>query len=157
MRCVPVPVNVPDMLGKLADETLTADEHRHALEIDCTPAELRASLDPQLLRHILLNLLSNACKYSPAGAPVRLAATVQGDRLELAITDQGIGIPPEDQARLFSFFFRARNVGGVAGSGLGLLVVRRCVEAHGGTIAFASALGEGTRFVVTLPLNPVSL
>ncbi|MBI4625297.1 MAG: large conductance mechanosensitive channel protein MscL [Verrucomicrobia bacterium] len=156
IHCVPVSADVPELLRKLADEARNVDKHSHAIDVSCAPTAWRAPLDPQLVRHVVLNLLSNACKYSPAGGPVQLAATVRGQQLEFTVTDRGIGIPAEDQSRLFTFFFRARNVSDIPGSGLGLLVVRHCLEAHGGTIAFTSALGEGTRFTVTLPLTPVS-
>jgi PAS domain S-box-containing protein len=157
IHCRPVPTNVGPLLRKIADETAVVDKQCHPIEASCLPEDLQASLDPQLVRHILGNLLSNACKYSPEGRPVRIATIVREQDIEFTVTDRGIGIPAEDQTRLFTFFFRARNVGGISGSGLGLLVVRRCLEAHGGSVAFTSVLGEGTRFTVTLPLSTPSL
>jgi signal transduction histidine kinase len=68
------------------------------------------------------------------------------------ITDQGLGIPEEDQQRLFETFYRARNVGTIAGTGLGLAIVKKCVDLHGGHIAVESQVGIGTTFTVTLPL-----
>ena len=99
------------------------------------------------------NLLDNACKYSDPGQPIVLAARAVGGALELVVRDHGIGIDPADQARLFTPFFRAdrsraRDTGGV---GLGLVLARGIVEAHGGTIAVDSRLGEGTTFLLRLP------
>lgn len=153
MRCRPVSVDLPAVCRKLADDVRTADRSRHPFAWEFTPAELEVRLDPQLLRHILTNLLSNACKYSPEGRTVNCRAAAEPGQVTLTVADQGIGIPPEDQPRLFDSFFRASNVGSVPGTGLGLLVVQRCVAAHGGRIEFASAPGQGTRFTVTLPLD----
>jgi signal transduction histidine kinase len=75
------------------------------------------------------------------------------DRAMLTVSDHGIGIPEEDQKRLFEPFHRARNVSDVSGTGLGLSIARRAVELHGGTIGFQSQVGIGTTFVVILPIN----
>ncbi len=109
--------------------------------------------DASLLRRALDNLLDNAAKYSEAGGAVRLAARRAGAELTVEIHDRGIGIDPADLPHLFTPFFRtdrsrARGTGGV---GLGLVLARRIVEAHGGRIAARSAPGDGTTFTVTLP------
>ena len=150
MQARPVSTAVGELLLKLAGEVGAADDDRHVIQVRCDPVGLRTDVDPQLVRHILLNLLGNACKYSLEDGQVQLSARMDGGRLELVVADHGIGIPVEDQDRLFSAFFRARNVGGIAGNGLGLAVVRRCAEAHGGRIDFVSTPGEGTRFTVSL-------
>jgi signal transduction histidine kinase len=99
--------------------------------------------DESLLRHIVVNLLSNAVKYSEPGSPVSVTARRDGSDLVLAISDEGIGIPQADQAGLFESFTRASNVGIRPGTGLGLVVVRRSVEAHGGSVELVSSPGEG--------------
>jgi len=101
----------------------------------------------------LVNLLSNAFKYSPPGSTVQLRLACQDNWATLRIQDQGIGIPLEDQARLFETFHRARNVGNIHGTGLGLTIVKRAVDLHQGTIAVESQVGVGTTFTVTLPLG----
>ena len=124
--------------------------------LECAiPAELPPLEADPVLRRVLDNLLDNARKFSEA--PVRLSAhrSDDGTHLVIEIADQGIGISPEDQARIFEPFFRSdrsrtRATGGV---GLGLVVVRRIVEAHHGTVEVESELGVGTRFTVTLPLQ----
>jgi PAS domain S-box-containing protein len=108
-------------------------------------------LDPSLLRKILVNLLSNALKYSGEHALVALRATCHDSRLTLVVQDQGVGISAEDQTHLFERFFRARNVSNVPGTGLGLYITARYVALLGGTITLVSALGQGTTVTVTIP------
>jgi PAS domain S-box-containing protein len=119
----------------------------------CQYQSLPASIDEKLLRHILNNLLSNAIKYSPSGSTVQFNLTYVNDNAVFQIQDQGIGIPPEDQPRLFNSFHRAKNVGTIQGTGLGLAIVKQCVDLHGGEITVKSEIGKGTTFTVTLPLN----
>lgn len=112
--------------------------------------EIEALLDEKLMRHILGNLLSNALKYSPDDRPVVLAVEADAASLRFTVSDEGIGIPPQDLPRLFETFHRARNVGNVSGTGLGLAIVKKAVELHGGRVEVQSALGAGSRFIVTL-------
>ena len=106
--------------------------------------------DEKLLRHILENLLSNAIKYSAHGGQVTFALSVQAGRTVFEVRDQGIGIPPEELPHLFEPFHRASNVGDIQGTALGLAIVKKSVELHGGTIDVQSDCGRGTRIVVTL-------
>ncbi|MEM9955745.1 MAG: PAS domain-containing sensor histidine kinase [Chloroflexota bacterium] len=110
-------------------------------------------IDPNLYRHILQNLVSNAIKYSRPHAEVSVKINASDKQMTLAVADTGIGIPKENQANLFQTFHRADNVGTIHGTGLGLAIVKRAVETHGGTINFRSIENQGTLFVVTLPLN----
>jgi signal transduction histidine kinase len=110
----------------------------------------QAKLDQKLLRHILYNLLSNAIKYSPKGSNIEVNLRCQADQIILQVRDEGIGIPPEDQHRLFDTFHRATNATKIPGSGLGLAIVKRCVDLQGGHIAVQSEVGVGTLFTVTL-------
>jgi len=105
-----------------------------------------------VVRHILSNLLSNACKYSHPGSPVDFTLSREGNDARLVIADQGIGIPEADQRRLFTSFTRGSNVGPRPGTGLGLVVVRRCVDLHGGRMSLTSAPGRGTTVTVDLPV-----
>ncbi len=116
-------------------------------------ASLPARLDENLLDHILRNLLSNAIKYSPPDSRVTLNLARTETHVRLTVTDQGIGIPARDQARLFESFHRASNVGVIQGTGLGLHIVKQAVERHGGTIAVQSQEEQGSTFTVELPLN----
>lgn len=107
--------------------------------------------DARLLRQIIVNLLSNAVKYSPAGSTVQITLRRKGAAMLLSVRDQGIGIPEEDQARLFELFTRASNVGSVPGTGLGLAIVKQAVDLLGGKITVESREGEGSEFCVSLP------
>lgn len=121
------------------------------IEFIIADSSLVVELDPKLFQQVLANLLSNALKYSPEGSMIRLEIIDQDDRVEIFVRDQGIGIPKEDFPRLFDAFHRARNVGDRQGTGLGLAVVKRSVEAHQGTVEVDSELHIGTTFKVTIP------
>lgn len=107
--------------------------------------------DTKLLRHVLLNLISNAAKYSSPGMEITIVTGRQGDGYFISIIDRGIGIPAEDQAYLFDRFFRARNVENVKGTGLGLKIVSHYVQLLKGEIGFTSELGVGSTFTIVLP------
>lgn len=116
-------------------------------------------LDEKILRLILSNVLSNAIKYSlpgnsDPGNSVNFSLQVMEDTAIFIIEDRGIGIPPEDRGLLFESFHRAQNVGTIPGTGLGLCVVKKCLELHGGQIQVSSEVGIGTTVIVTLPLRP---
>lgn len=108
--------------------------------------------DPNLIRHILENLVSNAIKYSHLGGDVQVQIQCSAEAITLQVTDQGIGIPEENQNRLFQSFERAKNVGNIKGTGIGLAIVQRAVQAHRGSIEFESVEGTGTTFIVRLPI-----
>ncbi len=110
-------------------------------------------LDEKLLRQMLTNLLSNAIKYSYPGGIVRFDLVCERGEAVFRIQDEGIGIPAEDRQQLFESFHRASNVGTVPGTGVGLAIVKRCVDLHNGQIALESEVGVGTTFTVTLPCN----
>jgi len=125
-----------------------------ALEVGDESGGARVDVDRMLLRRVLDNLLENAAKYS--SAPISLRATAGGGRLTLEVRDSGIGMSAEDLASLFTPFFRAdrsrtRQTGGI---GLGLVLSRRIVEAHGGALEIESAKGSGTVARVRIPLSP---
>jgi signal transduction histidine kinase len=114
-----------------------------------------AFLDEQLLWHLLNNLLSNAVKYSPKGSLILLKLTCDENNIFFQVKDQGVGIPLEFQKNLFEPFQRATNVSSIPGTGLGLAIVKQCVELHRGKISVDSSLGQGTNFIVTLPLKSI--
>ncbi|MDK3155443.1 PAS domain S-box protein [Kamptonema cortianum] len=116
----------------------------------------RAIADEKLLHHIFSNLLSNAIKYSVVGSLIEFELicpdSPQGE-VVFCVRDRGIGIPPEDIPMLFTAFHRCSNANHIAGTGLGLTIVKKCVDLHGGAISLESQLGIGTVFTVTLPLE----
>jgi CheY-like chemotaxis protein len=110
--------------------------------------------DRQRLKQVLLNLLSNGVKYNRKGGLVELSCEEAGDRLRIKVRDTGHGIPPERMARLFTPFDRLGiEQAGIEGTGLGLALSRRLVEAMGGTMAVESAVGAGSTFSVELPIS----
>ena len=110
-------------------------------------------LDKKFLKNIMLNLFSNAIKYSENEQPIDCSLEINNNYLHIKVTDYGIGIPEEEQQHLFSQFFRAHNVENIQGTGLGLNIVKSYLELMKGNITFESKLGEGTTFIVALPLN----
>ncbi len=146
----PALLNVNDFCRSLLSQVqrTASDKHRLVFTAD---ADHQAYMDERLLTHILINLLTNAVKYSPEGGEVQLKLWADGDDLVFEVNDPGIGIPLEDQRQLFEPFHRAANVGDIEGSGLGLVVVKDSVMLHGGTLQFHSQPGHGTTFSVRLP------
>ncbi|NES19720.1 MAG: response regulator [Symploca sp. SIO3E6] len=137
---------------QLIEELQLTISKQHQL-LCTTQGELGEALwDKSLIRHILGNLLDNAIKYSPEGGTVWFELICQEQTVTFRIQDQGIGIPPEYQKRIFDPFIRADNVDVIDGTGLGLAMVNRCVEVHGGQISVESEVGVGTTFIVTLPV-----
>lgn len=124
---------------------------QQTIQFQAPSSPLMVSLDPQLLRSILTNLLSNALKYSPQATPITLRISGNDTHVNLEIEDQGIGIPAADQTRIFQLFHRASNTTNIRGTGLGLAVVKQCVAQHNGQVTFRSQEGKGTTFTVQLP------
>jgi signal transduction histidine kinase len=122
------------------------------IEPDAELAALRPSLDRSLFDQALSNLISNACKYSEAGQTVWVRFERAGGKLVLEVRDQGIGIPLEDQARLFDSFERGSNALDIQGTGLGLAIVRRAAHAHDAQVSFESAPGAGSCFRLAFPV-----
>lgn len=136
----------------IVDELISATHGTNPIDLDLVGDLDGARGDEALMRHIFGNLLSNACKYSLPGERVRFEIVREGDEARFAIEDRGIGIPEEDRERLFTSFSRGSNVGMLPGTGLGLVIVKRCVEMHGGRFQLDSAPGNGTTATVWLPL-----
>ena len=121
-----------------------------AFEVDA-PDQTPLWVDPGRVRQILLNLLSNATKFTPADGTIRLDARLDGRDLVLVVSDTGIGIPADRHDRVFGIFERPNEErSDAAGTGLGLALTKRLVELHGGTISFTSVIDEGTAFAVRL-------
>jgi PAS domain S-box-containing protein len=133
-----------------------AMEKHLIIETRLTPPNLRAVADKRVLTQILLNLMSNAVKFTDAGGRIEVGATAGKTDVRLWVSDTGIGIPPEFLSRIAEPFEQAANdmTRAHGGSGLGLALVKSLVALHGGAFAITSVLGEGTCVTVTLPLEP---
>jgi signal transduction histidine kinase len=131
-----------------------AQEKSLHLECHMTPTEAIVSGSEVSFNEAIANLLFNAIKYTPAGGRVLVRTDMQNESIVVEVSDTGIGVPPEEQARIFDEFYRASNAKQMEpdGDGLGLSLVKRVVELHGGTIGFSSELGLGTTFRIVLPL-----
>jgi signal transduction histidine kinase len=148
------PTAIDDVLeGALEAVKGRIEKRAHELVVE-VPSDLpKVQADPSRLAQILINLLSNACKYTSDGGEIQVRAWSDGACVHCAISDTGIGISQEDQKRLFTKFFRADGpeVRDRAGTGLGLCITKNLVELHEGEIEVESQLGEGTTFTFTIP------
>lgn len=130
----------------------SAESERHQLDVRLPEDPLVLRGDAGRLAQVFANLISNAIKYSPQGGTVEIYGEEVDGIIRIRVRDEGFGIPPELGDQIFTKFFRgAAAARGISGSGLGLALARSVVEAHGGSIAFESAVGEGTTFSVELP------
>jgi PAS domain S-box-containing protein len=152
-RFNPKPIELHKFCRDIIEEfQLAAGREYRLLLIEHTEA-LNAEMDIALLRHILSNLISNAIKYSPQGSRIEVEVAKQTESVVFRVSDEGLGIPAEDQAHLFESFYRASNAANIQGTGLGLAIVKRSVERHGGTLEFVSEVNKGTTFTVRLPID----
>jgi len=132
-------------------QTLAVPLARHEVVVDL-PADLPLlAFDSVLMERVLCNLLENAAKYTPPGSRIEIAARNEGDRVSITVSDNGPGLPPGREDRLFEKFTRGQEESAVAGVGLGLAIVRAIVEAHKGTVRGENRPQGGARFVITLP------
>ena len=109
--------------------------------------------DAEVLERVVINLIHNAVKFTPAGGEVRVRGEPSNGAIKISVSDTGVGILPEDLPRIFERFYKADRSRGAGGTGLGLAVARHAIEAHGGTISAESRPGEGSIFTLTLPVS----
>ena len=133
----------------VATAAISQDEVPVTADIPATVPAVRG--DAQRLRQVLGNLIDNAVKYSPAGTPVEVRVSGRNGSVTVSVRDEGSGIASEDQGLIFEKFGRVSGGNTKPGTGLGLYIARSIVEAHGGSLAVASARGRGATFTVTLP------
>jgi len=157
MHCEPADI-LELIRGEQAALAINAEEHKVSLKTDLPATLPPIEADPQRVRQVLRNLLTNAIRYTPAGGTITVAATVSSSAsiaprvITVTVADTGVGIAAEDLPHMFTHFYKAdhsRHRAG-AGSGLGLAIVKQLVEAHGGKVWVDSELGKGSRFSFTL-------
>ena len=144
------PVEINESLKEIIEEVQAITKKDQHIHLECTACDIFYT-DRKLLRNIIINLLSNALKFSPENAIIFLKATIYESELLISVEDNGIGISEEDQQYLFSSFFRAKNAINIQGTGLGLHIVKRYVELIQGNIALKSTMNQGTTVMVSLP------
>lgn len=152
----PEPVDIKKLLENLQLQlTPLWTARQQTVKLESPERVPLISLDPKFIAEAFTNLLSNAIKYSPDGSIIHIAIELRPSDVLITVSDRGLGIPMADQSKLFTKFFRADNVvkKETEGTGLGLYVTKRIIEASGGTISFQSAENKGTQFFITLPLT----
>jgi PAS domain S-box-containing protein len=147
----PAPIDLVQLARRIVDQTAaSADRERIDLE---AVEQLPVVVDPAQIERVVVNLLTNALKFSAPESAVVVRVYSASNRAMLSIADQGVGIDPTDLPHLFEKYYRARTVGQVEGTGLGLYISRLIVEAHGGHIWAESEIGTGSTFIFSLPMT----
>jgi hypothetical protein len=122
------------------------------LELEIEPSIGLVSVDQRLLWHVLVNLISNAIKYSPNGGLISLKVNHSNKFVVIQVQDEGLGIPESELGNIFEPFYRADNVESIGGTGLGLSIVKEIIDLHHGSVACASREGYGTTFTIRIPI-----
>ncbi|MDF0699748.1 ATP-binding protein [Rhizobium sp. MC63] len=149
---VPKPCSIAEIV-----ETCSARQesiwrsHRFLLELDRIPQTIYG--DRPALDQVFGNLFSNAVKYAPESPNVHVTGWQEGESVCITVRDEGIGIDADDLPKMFQRYFRARSSTGIAGTGIGLNLVKQIVELHGGTIQVASSRGNGTTVTLRIPIG----
>lgn len=146
----PKRVDVDQLMLKIIDQQQELCRHDQVIKYSFE-GQAAFNIDPELLRHIAENLLSNALKYTPNGGQIEVQLRADHTELSLSVADTGIGIPEKDQPKLFDRFFRATNATNLEGTGLGLSIVKKYLDLIDGEISFESEVMRGTTFFVTIP------
>lgn len=151
VRQEPTQFDLPACIEEVHEELKTLFKTGQTLQYTHT-GTATVLLDRALLKNILINLISNAIKYSPEQATVHVSSVVDGGKIRLVIRDEGMGIPEADQKHLFDSFFRAGNAGNIPGTGLGLYIVQRYADMMNGRVGFSSEVEKGSEFRVEFNL-----
>lgn len=152
-ECQPTATEIERFCRDICETLQLSDNNQHLIKFSCNCYHDHVYVDQVLLRRILTNLISNAIKYSSENTEINFRLSCDGQSMTFQIQDEGIGIPKENQPNLFKTFYRCNNVGQIKGTGLGLAVVKRCLDTHQGSIHFESEEGKGTIVTVSLPLH----
>lgn len=150
--CLPTEVNLKDFCQEIITNLELSIASKDQILYNYSVPYTEVTLDVILLHRILTNLLSNAIKYSPAQSKINFDVECKENHLIFCIQDYGIGIPVANSGNLFEPFYRCKNVGKIKGTGLGLTIVKKCIEAHQGKIFWESQEGKGTTFTVYIPI-----
>jgi PAS domain S-box-containing protein len=148
----PGPEDIVMFCNKIMEEVTSSFNHSTSIVFESSCTDTSVLIDTMLLRHILVNLLSNAIKYSPGKDRVYFSVARDSKTgTRFTVRDEGIGIPPDDLKNIFEPFHRGTNIENIKGTGLGMSIVKQCVDIHNGRITIESQIGLGTRVVVSIP------
>ncbi|MDJ1183152.1 sensor histidine kinase [Roseofilum casamattae] len=151
LEFTPETITLPEFCQNLVEEVKYNTQAQHEISLSYDGDYQEAYLDEKLLRAILMSLLVNAIKYSPPESEIKLIVIGEENKTRFQVCDRGIGIPPVDRKHLFETFHRGQNAQASVGTGLGLALVKKCLDLHGGAIAVDSQLGTGTTFTIEIP------
>lgn len=146
-------IDIEQLCTSIIHEMELMANEKCQLEMTIKNGNILANLDEKLIRKILVNLISNAIKYSLKGSTVEFRIECRPSEIEFIVKDRGIGMSQKTQDNLFEPFYRGRNVGNISGTGLGLAIVKNSVEMHNGTLEYTSEINVGTTFVITIPYS----
>lgn len=150
-RVHPQDIDISAMCRELAAELehMFNLSHKYVLDL---PEKMMVSLDPHVFKNALRQVMRNAIRFSAPEAPIDISLSQDENSFTFRVTDHGIGILPHEQIHIFEPFFRGSNISEISGLGVGLTIAKAAIEAHGGTITFESVAGEGTTFIIKLPI-----
>ncbi|MFQ3617424.1 MAG: ATP-binding protein [Cyanobacteriota bacterium] len=157
LRPAPVWFDLEAFCQTLVSECQATSGRDHDWKIINHLTQQRVYLDQALLRQVLLNVLSNAIKYSPAHSQITLEMSDRPEGVQFCIRDEGMGLNPQDLPRLCDLFYRGSNVGTIPGSGLGLAIAKRCLSLCGGEISFENLPEGGSQVAIALPFHKAPL
>ncbi|GEM_PF-3441445 len=147
----PEPINFNDFLTSTIKEKEESTTTSHTIRLKVPEKPVIINIDPQLIKEVIYNIVSNSLKYSPEDSTVKIELHENQTHITVIITDQGQGIPQEEIEHIFDPFFRANNVGDIKGTGLGLALSKQFVQLHGGDIFLESQINAGTTCFISLP------
>ncbi len=148
----PTTIDLLQLSEEVVDEMMANLKEGQQINFDHRGLEDAVVFDKQIVHNVMLNLVSNAIKYSPEGSEIGFSVVRTNNHIEIEVEDHGMGIPQTEQKHLFDRFFRATNATNIQGTGLGLHIVAKYIELLGGSIRFESAEEKGTTFYVSLPI-----
>jgi PAS domain S-box-containing protein len=149
------PTNIKAFCHSLIQEMQAIAGERHIIHLELSGDDLTYELDKHLTAMLIGNLISNAVKYSPKGGKIWVQVDCQPSFINISVKDTGIGIPADDIPHVFENFYRAKNVGTINGTGLGLTLIKKIVDLYGGHIDIESTVNIGTVFKIHLPVQSV--
>lgn len=156
IKFIPELVNIKEYVLKIVNENFLPYKDGRILIFSIQEDDRKVQLDKNLMRHVILNLIGNAFKYSPNNQAPILEVIQNTNDVKISVKDFGIGIPNKDVEKLFQTFYRASNVGNISGTGLGLAIVEHAIKAHHGRIELDSKEGKGTTITIYISINKIN-